>query len=97
MFMIHARYSLTCVACSISPHCKKKGKNCPQCSLFLAFTVDISDLKASKDLILLLLYFYKKALKAPLGILQKNFACVHVHLSDSKVNLDKMNSCDVLN
>ncbi len=26
--------------------------------------------------------------KAPLGILQNNFACVHIHLSDSKVNLD---------
>ncbi len=87
MFMMHARYSVTCAACPISPRCKKKG-NCPQCSLFLAFTVDTSDLKASKDLILLLLYFYKKASKAPLGILQNNSACVHIHLSDSKVNLD---------
>ncbi len=71
----------------VQPLYQRRG-NCPQSSLFLAFTVDTSDLKASKDLIVLLLNFYKKASKAPLGILQNNSACVHIHLSDSKVNLD---------
>lgn len=89
---VHARYSVTCAACSIRPHYIKNRRNCD--NFFSPFTVDTS---ASEELGVRLCYFYCISIPWSPYSTEEFHMCTHtVLLSHSKVNLDKMNSYDVL-